>query len=135
MMTAISAVLNFFAPLVNWIFAACAFFFTSSAEAQRIHARAPINGTAYGGTDILGRYIFQNLHAAEGTTECRICLDQHPHSETVFVGGCNHGFCHSGLKQHVIAKLREGLFPVLCPVCAMENERANPGGKALLHLS
>ena len=52
--------------------------------------------------------------------ECSICMDKMPADSFARIDTCGHTFCRECLRGHVIARLEEHRFPVLCPTCTAD---------------
>jgi hypothetical protein len=48
---------------------------------------------------------------------CGICLEEMPYDSIARPDPCGHTFCRECLRGHVVARLSERKFPVLCPTC------------------
>ena len=48
---------------------------------------------------------------------CGICMDEMPENSIVRPDSCGHAFCRDCLRGHIIARLDEHKFPILCPSC------------------
>ena len=48
---------------------------------------------------------------------CGICLEEMPDESIVRPEPCGHTFCRDCLRGHVITRLNERRFPILCPTC------------------
>lgn len=53
------------------------------------------------------------------TMTCGICMELFPLVDAVRISPCDHYFCGDCLRGHAIAKLDEGTFPILCPLCCI----------------
>ena len=75
------------------------------------------------------QHSFENETTAASTSHnfsCAICLDEHPMDNSVDLD-CYHEICRDCTRRHVCAKIEEHRFPVLCPVCMME-QNDQPAG-------
>jgi hypothetical protein len=61
--------------------------------------------------------------------ECGICLDEHLEDSAAQISQCRHMFCRDCIREHIRSKLKEHLFPILCPICVAEKGSSDPGGK------
>ncbi|KZS89201.1 hypothetical protein SISNIDRAFT_527498, partial [Sistotremastrum niveocremeum HHB9708] len=52
---------------------------------------------------------------------CTLCSDTHPSSNIITIPGCLHVLCKSCTKTYLISKLDEGRFPVICPICQVDD--------------
>ena len=52
---------------------------------------------------------------------CGICLEEMPNDLIARPDPCGHTFCRECLHEHVITRLNERRFPVICPSCAASN--------------
>ncbi|KAA1477866.1 hypothetical protein DENSPDRAFT_787293 [Dentipellis sp. KUC8613] len=59
--------------------------------------------------------------------ECGICFEEHPEDFVARPDRCSHSFCRDCIRRLVITKLNEHRFPVLCPVCSVDRDKADPG--------
>ena len=70
----------------------------------------------------------QRLLAEYTSFDCSICLDTLSTDFVVSITVCGHVFCRECMKSHVIAKLEEGRYPILCPVCSIDKNQDHNGG-------
>ncbi|KAJ7708982.1 hypothetical protein B0H17DRAFT_1000084 [Mycena rosella] len=59
--------------------------------------------------------------------ECGVCLEKYPEDYVARIADCGHAFCRSCLKQFVVSKLTDKVYPIFCPMCVTDNTRAEPG--------
>ncbi|KAJ7117677.1 hypothetical protein C8R44DRAFT_832346 [Mycena epipterygia] len=59
--------------------------------------------------------------------ECGVCFDKYPEDYVARIADCGHGFCRECMKGYVISKLTDKLYPIFCPMCVTDNNRAEPG--------
>jgi hypothetical protein len=60
--------------------------------------------------------------------DCVMCMETNPMDDVAIVDGCRHRFCRDCLRQYLTTKLSEANFPIPCPTCSANNDRASPGG-------
>jgi len=60
--------------------------------------------------------------------DCVMCMETNPMDDVAIVDGCNHRFCRDCLRQYLTTKLSEANFPIPCPTCSANKDRASPGG-------
>jgi|ERR1700722_3046872 len=53
------------------------------------------------------------------TFDCNICMESHPEGDVARIDGCAHEFCRSCIRSHISSKLKDRLFPILCPSCSL----------------
>ncbi len=70
----------------------------------------------------------QRLLAKHASFDCSICLDTLSTDFVVSIIVCEHVFCRECMKSHVIAKLEEGRYPILCPICSIDKNQDHNGG-------
>ena len=58
--------------------------------------------------------------------QCGICLDDHPEDSVARIGQCRHPFCRDCLREYVRSKLSEHIYPIFCPICAVEQGVSQP---------
>ena len=58
---------------------------------------------------------------AQRLFECGICMEEIPDDSIARPDPCGHTFCRECLHEHVITRLNERRFPVICPSCAASN--------------
>jgi hypothetical protein len=68
--------------------------------------------------------------------ECCICMDEMPVYSIARIDSCGHIFCRECLRGHVVARLEERKFPILCPTCTVDKRKrkGKVGGTCLLHI-
>ncbi|TFK26257.1 hypothetical protein FA15DRAFT_667755 [Coprinopsis marcescibilis] len=54
---------------------------------------------------------------------CAVCFDEHHPDVVVRLPDCDHVFCSPCLLSHVRAKMEEGIYPIVCPVCSIDWSR------------
>jgi hypothetical protein len=57
------------------------------------------------------------LNSTQRLPECSICLDEMLADSIARIDSCGHVFCRECLRGHIIARLDERRFPILCPTC------------------
>jgi hypothetical protein len=64
-------------------------------------------------------------------------MEEHPEDEMLVIEGCRHQFCRFGVRDYVVTKLKEGSFPIPCPICASENREEDVGfvTEELIHMA
>lgn len=62
------------------------------------------------------------------TFECKICLERCQKEDLAYAGGCRHAFCRECLREYVVTKIQEKTHPIVCPVCAADEENNGRGG-------
>ena len=67
-------------------------------------------------------------YAAQQAFECTICMETLPIDFAMSITACEHVFCRECMKSHVVARLDEGRYPILCPVCSTDKNRDQQGG-------
>lgn len=60
--------------------------------------------------------------------QCGVCFEEQPEDFVARLEPCGHKFCRDCVKGHVISKLGEHRFPVICPSCMTEQDKGNLGG-------
>ena len=55
-------------------------------------------------------------------------MDEKPDEDIARVEGCKHVYCRDCLRQYILAQMNERRFPVICPTCAPDKKKRNPGG-------
>ncbi|KAJ7781843.1 hypothetical protein DFH07DRAFT_389576 [Mycena maculata] len=58
--------------------------------------------------------------------ECGVCFDKYPEDYVARIAGCTDGFCRDCLKTYVVSKLNDKLYPIFCPMCITDSNRAEP---------
>lgn len=58
--------------------------------------------------------------------DCPICMDAVEPSDVVEVDGCRHALCKECLAGHIQAKIGEGTWPILCPICVAAASTGRP---------
>ncbi|KAJ7491894.1 hypothetical protein FB451DRAFT_1165111 [Mycena latifolia] len=58
--------------------------------------------------------------------DCGVCFDKYPEDYVARITGCAHGFCRDCMKNYVVSKLTDKLYPIFCPMCVTDNARAEP---------
>ena len=68
--------------------------------------------------------------------ECCICMDEMPVYSAARIDSCGHIFCRECLRGHVVARLEERKFPILCPTCTVDKckRKGKVGGTCLLRI-
>lgn len=66
---------------------------------------------------------------------CRICMEDQPEDSVARIEKCGHALCRSCLRGYATFKIGERRFPIVCPVCATEKERPEPGRESVGTLS
>ncbi|KAJ6511934.1 hypothetical protein C8R47DRAFT_963668 [Mycena vitilis] len=64
---------------------------------------------------------------AQPVFECGVCFDKHPEDDVARVAECGHRFCRDCMTGYVVSKLQDKLYPIFCPMCLTDSERAEPG--------
>lgn len=62
------------------------------------------------------------------TFECKICLERCQKEDLACAGRCLHAFCRECLREYVVTKIQEKTYPIVCPVCAADEEHNGRGG-------
>ncbi|OJA20773.1 hypothetical protein AZE42_08733 [Rhizopogon vesiculosus] len=57
---------------------------------------------------------------------CSICMEEQPVDNSVVLD-CNHPICRTCVRGHVCSKIDEHRFPILCPVCMIQQNNHQPG--------
>lgn len=55
---------------------------------------------------------------------CTICYDEYVMQEMITMPGCNHRLCKQCTAAHVQARMSEGVYPIICPHCAVDRSIA-----------
>ena len=68
--------------------------------------------------------------------KCSICMEEMPVDSIAHIDSCGHIFCRECLRGHVVARLEEHKFPILCPTCTVEKckRKGKVGGTCFLRL-
>lgn len=62
---------------------------------------------------------------------CGICLEELSEFMIARTVSCGHELCRDCTRGHIRAKLGEHRFPILCPICAADRDKTDPGGEFL----
>ncbi|KAG8949816.1 hypothetical protein FRC03_000230 [Tulasnella sp. 419] len=57
-------------------------------------------------------------YGRQETFDCCICMETHPEDSVAKVEPCGHKFCRPCIQSYVSSKIRENVFPIVCPLCA-----------------
>jgi Ring finger domain len=57
--------------------------------------------------------------------ECGVCNELYGIDQIIQLPTCTHTFCKDCLRTFTKTKIREGRYPIFCPVCAIERTRVN----------
>lgn len=68
------------------------------------------------------------------TFACTICMEEVPEDFVARVNGCRHPFCRECLRGHVVARISENKFPIECPSCSTEKDKAKVGGELVWYI-
>ena len=74
---------------------------------------------AFDAKDAVPRY--QEASHLRKRFDCGICLEKCPEDDAARVDGCGHTMCRSCMKGFITAKIAEHRFPILCPICTVDN--------------
>ena len=66
---------------------------------------------------------------------CGVCLEEHSEFVIARIDPCGHEFCRDCVRSHIKSKLAEHRFPILCPICAADKDKADPGGECSLRFA
>ena len=67
----------------------------------------------------------------QGQFQCGVCLDAQPEDYDARLDPCGHHFCRDCIRSYIESKLDENLYPILCPICMIEELKGDPGGALL----
>ena len=64
--------------------------------------------------------------------ECGVCNELYGATQIIRLPDCTHTFCRECLRTFTKTKIREGRYPISCPVCAIERTRVNRSRELIL---
>jgi hypothetical protein len=59
--------------------------------------------------------------------KCGVCFDDHSEDGVARLDRCEHCFCRDCIRGYVRSKLAENRYPILCPVCIIDDAKSDPG--------
>ena len=68
-------------------------------------------------------------YAEEGI--CSICYESYSTLQMACLPDCNHTFCRDCLIGHVRAKMSDLIYPIYCPLCAVDFQVVTKTGASL----
>ena len=74
----------------------------------------------------------QLLKQSMPTFACGICMDDFDKDMVARIEPCGHCFCRDCAREYVSTKIKAQSYPILCPVCSTEKDRAKPGSMCLI---
>lgn len=70
--------------------------------------------------------------AVPPTFHCGVCMEEHSEFMIARIEPCGHEFCRDCIRSYIRSKLGEHRFPILCPICSADGDKADPGSKLSL---
>ncbi|TDL23182.1 hypothetical protein BD410DRAFT_721585 [Rickenella mellea] len=69
------------------------------------------------------------------TFDCGVCLETLPEDELAMIEMCKHPFCRQCLRQYAKTKVKEHLYPIICPTCKAQGDSKAQGNvtEILIH--
>jgi len=62
-----------------------------------------------------------NPTVLKSAEDCPICTEHSSPEDIVMVEGCGHVMCKGCLREYIVARLGDRIWPVLCPICMAES--------------
>ena len=60
--------------------------------------------------------------------DCVICMEKYPEGYSAPVRSCGHVLCRGCMKEHVQSQVDQAVWPVRCPLCVADRNRAGGHG-------
>ncbi|KAF4569734.1 hypothetical protein EYR36_009532 [Pleurotus pulmonarius] len=62
------------------------------------------------------------MQLVQTTFQCQICLEETPEDDLAQVTNCEHSFCRDCLRGHIISRVNDHRYPIMCPSCTVSKD-------------